>query len=382
MESLHEDTTLQEAPSTGGHNKSTEDQYFKIVTRLYREAEARRSRDPELPATVSNLDVVNDLLEASPTLRPNTWRLYRAALRHHLEILLKTLPGDRHAGVQLALKALMRHQVAPNPNLPHRTSSNRRRNFSEDDLSMLVRHLNNRRISAHAWPLRAAHWLLAGLATGLRPAEWEHARLIDDRRLAVITGKRKGEPPASILSAEWDAILTAHVDLAEPLPQWIRIVEIEPSDLMWIKAHLSSIDELRSKGIPFADIYEQSRLALRRACEILWNGSKRISLYTARGQFASNSKAIKPLTEVSRLMGHRSTRTTQRNYGKRRYAHAAYKEAAAADPVQSASEQSAESAGEHDGSWASNWSSRVDGRLGGQGLGEQDLGSGEEGTGG
>jgi hypothetical protein len=304
---------------------ATEAQYLRAVARLYRESEDRRSTDPELLAAVSNLDVVDDLLERAPSLRRNTFRLYRAALRRHFLLLLTTLPEERLPSVRIALDRLNNHRVVTDRRLPPRTSSTRRKTVPEDDLAMLVRHLNNRRASPLGWALRAAHWMLAGVATGLRPAEWEHARLVGDNRLVVINAKRRGEPASALLAEDLDRLLAIHAE-AE-LPGWIRVVPFEPRDLMWIKAHMSSLAGLAEKGISFSSAYEQCRLALRRACDELWGGSRRISLYTARGQFAANSKAVMPLTDVSALMGHKSSRTTRRNYGKRRYAHTGLKPA-------------------------------------------------------
>jgi integrase len=297
----------------------TERQYLKIVSRMYRESTDRRSTDPVLVASVTDKDVVDDLLRIAPELRPATWRLYRSALRWHLLHLVETLPASRSAALQLALDALNAYAHIQDSKLPPRTSSARRRSLTEDDLGRLINALNSRRASEFNWSLRAAHWLLAGLGTGLRPVEWLDAVLLDDGHLRVRNAKIKGVlggiPSGDLFDVESES------GSVQPEVVQYRIVPVPEEYRVWVRVHLTSLREALDLGVPFKRIYGNCRTAIRRACDDLWAGKKRIALYTARGQFTSNAKAIMPLGQVSLLLGHRTQRTTTRNYGKRRHAH-------------------------------------------------------------
>lgn len=281
----------------------TVDTYSRVVARLYRLSTEKRSTDAELQATITDLDVVNDFIESTrDRVEVNTFRLYRAALQWHFEQRLKSSPPERQASIVDAQKVLEQFRFRPAPDLPQRTSAGRRRNVTEEDLGRLLNVLNGGRSTKINWKLRAAHWLLAGLGTGLRPSEWEFAAWIDGTdQLLVQNAKWRGGMPDE---ARFRVI---------PVPEDYRI---------WVSVHMASVRDAMAEGYSFKQAYNHCRAAIRRACEQLWGVNKRFSLYTIRGQFASNAKAILPLGEVSTLMGHKGERTTKRNYGKRRYAHA------------------------------------------------------------
>jgi hypothetical protein len=64
----------------------------------------------------------------------------------------------------------------------------------------------------------------------------------------------------------------------------------------------------------------QSRVAavLYAACRRLWpRGDRSYPLYSARHQAQSNAKGGLPLADVSAILGHASTRTASRSYGRR-----------------------------------------------------------------
>jgi integrase len=59
------------------------------------------------------------------------------------------------------------------------------------------------------------------------------------------------------------------------------------------------------------------RTTVYRVVRLLWPRGPHPSLYTARHIFSSNSKASHPLAEVSAAMGHKSTKSATRHYGRR-----------------------------------------------------------------
>lgn len=278
--------------------------YGRVVARLYRESTERRSSDPEMPATITDLDVVNDLTARASEYQDATYRLYRAALQWHFTRRLEATPPEWHAGIHAARAALEAYQFVASPDLPERTSAGRRKNVTLEDIGRLLNSLNNGRATRASWKLRAAHWLLASLCTGLRPSEWETAQWLDG----------SDQSQLYVQNAKWRA--------DQPDVNRFRVVEVDKEYQLWVTVHMASIKAALAEGYTFRQAYDHCRAALRRAVEQLWGNSKQISLYTMRGQFSSNAKAQMPLVDVSALMGHANPRTTQRNYGKRRYAHA------------------------------------------------------------
>jgi integrase len=191
------------------------------------------------------------------------------------------------------------------PSDPGQTSSRKRKGVPKRDYDVLVANLSNPKQGGD-YSRRAALWLMAALATGLRPCEWQGASLSEDGMLIAKNAKATNGRGTGVG----------------------RSIPVLPDDARVVRAHLESLSEMQSKGFRFAQIHNRCGEALRRACQSLWgkDPKRRYALYSARHQFAANAKATKSQEEVAELLGHRSVRTARRHYAKRRSAWLQFRE--------------------------------------------------------
>ena len=156
------------------------------------------------------------------------------------------------------------------------------------------------------WARRAVHFFLAGIGTGLRPVEWKSALLQEDGKTLLVqnakTTQGRGNGKERLI----------------PLPEeagtdgWLRAS---------IQSHYHTLKKWLDEGKEFEEYRELCQRALNRTCEQLWPNQTRnhYTLYTGRHQFTANLKASgASRREVADRMGHRSTRTAGRHYGKKR----------------------------------------------------------------
>lgn len=282
--------------------------YKRIGLRLFKSAVHRHSIDPHLPANISPVQVVQDLIARfkDEEMTAATWRLYKSALLWHLDQILQEAPSNEHTLQAIALLQSASVPNRGNDSVPKRTSAKRRRTISQPDMQALITELNGgkdsrKKDSKNQWRLIAGHWFLAAVGTGLRPVEWDSAKLSEDGTSLTVTNAKNTNGRGTGMPT--------------------RTVEIDPKYRIYVQILISELSLAKARGYEFGQIYSGARQALRRACKALWKGERYFTLYTGRGQFSANQKAVSVLPEVSAQMGHRSTKTTQRFYGKRRFAH-------------------------------------------------------------
>lgn len=188
-----------------------------------------------------------------------------------------------------------------------RTSSRKRKGVPKRDYDVLIAKLSNPELGGD-YSRRAALWLMAAVSTGLRPCEWRGASLSDNGSALIASNAKATNGRGTGAS---------------------RSVPVHPDDIDVVRGHLESVNALLAKGLTFEQIHNRCGEALRRACQSLWgkDPKRRYALYSARHQFAANAKAVKPQEEVAELLGHRSVRTAQRHYAKRRSAWMQFREA-------------------------------------------------------
>lgn len=155
-------------------------------------------------------------------------------------------------------------------------------------------------------PERLEMWLEAGEATGLRPAEWENAQLTagkDDRWVLRVKNAKhshgRGHGKYREIRIESEVTLAA------------------------VRHHLELIHDYISArpDREFRHYYNSCRAALKRINKNLPKKETKLCLYSTRHQFKNNARAA-GLTyhEIANLMGHASTRTAQKHYGRTRAA--------------------------------------------------------------
>lgn len=298
--------------------EETVEKYFSYVKTLHKQylASSEEARERE----VMPVDLVDFLMARAPYLRPKTFINYRCGLLYWLGTLPET-PDTYQA--RLALHVATPHAgfKGPKPNTTstlYTTSSIRPRTFARKKFDRLIAELNKRAapsedVELRRRPTELMLWLLAGLASGLRPVEWETAQWHDMTKgeLRVITAKRKtgtstlptifGMPPPAVKE---------------------RIVVIDPDDRIWVMQHMASVKRHLATGAPFSAYYNNNRVYLWSVCRELFGDAKpAITLYMMRGQFAANRKRRgEPREEVAASMGC-SAGVSSSYYGNRSHGH-------------------------------------------------------------
>jgi integrase len=220
--------------------------------------------------------IAADLVLRSKTLSKSTVRQYRSAYSHVWDL------RGRDDLIEVVQDCIGERQAVL------RTSAKKLKAFRHEDLMKLLESL------VKAGEMLAAAWLRCGYVTGLRPCEWQRARLVGNRLVVQNAKATNGR---------------AHSDE--------RIVLI--SDFR----ELHNIDALchQLAGQDFEKKRRHVARAIGKHAKSLWPRAKKLpTLYSARHGFSAEAKAIFSREEVAALMGHASTETAGRHYARRRIA--------------------------------------------------------------
>lgn len=206
--------------------------------------------------------------------------------------------------------------------------------ISQKDLDLLENELRvNRGQAKRGISIKTLDFLKAGIAAGLRPNEWEHARWADAEQTTLLAPNSKQRPtlPANLqiklANQKYPDLQAKSVHDLEGLPilppapqNPFRSIPIDPSARVILNRQMDSVREHLEKGLPFSSYYDCCRKRLERACKEVFKGKKRYSLYVARHQFAATIKTIYPETMVAQIMGHTAVSTARVAYAASRYA--------------------------------------------------------------
>lgn len=304
--------------------ESTRDLYQDRVRWIWRSTASSMGSDPEAGAIITPMDVVEHFIRrgrGDPGVLPlklSSWLAYRSALlwdfsRHpHLGeyvVALRTLEDSRHPVPELATKmqTIARKQRAEKSAIPRK------------DLKALLDELGGMN-RFRQWGAKVQYWLQAGIATGIRPGEWEHTRWGDADKtwLLAPTYKEKADIPSTLrrrtlidAAEQGRSPDEIHKPAREHLA--MRAIPIDSSDRILVIMHMLAIEEAAARGTPFTKYQDYCRQTLWRACRRLWE-TKRYGLYNARHQFSANSKQRLSPEEVGQLMGHTDARASHRHY--------------------------------------------------------------------
>lgn len=309
------------SPAPGSRRKvsdGTRAMYMSYIKTLRKQVAA--SLNNVFTDDIRPTDLADHLINRATTLRPKTAINYRAGLLYWLDTLPQT-SDVLHARLSLQV-AFPKRGFKParadgKPDSLYSRRSTHSRTFARAKFSKLIAELNRRSNPELRRARRAQelmYWLHAGLASGLRPIEWETARWEDREAgvLRVVTAKRKLDNYA----------LPNIAHLAPPPEPQVRQVPIDPSDRIWVDMHLASIREHLLTDKPFSRYYDNNRIFLYLVSrEVFGTQAQPFTLYMMRGQFAANRKRRGvPQDEVSAIMGT-SSENADAYYGKSRHAH-------------------------------------------------------------
>lgn len=219
-------------------------------------------------------------MKRSGTISKSTWRLYRASLK-------PILRGR-------ALKML---EDEPPDGARPRGERKRTKSVNDHHFERLKQALSERCQQNGVVAERLTTWIHAGITTGLRPMEWEHANLNGSvllvRNAKHSHGRAHGDfREIQLCTEEAVKVVGRHLDLAQEYMQ-------------------------AKHGRTFRSYYTACRGALARVNRTLPKSVPRIALYSARHQFKINAKKDGVnRDDLAYLMGHAVTGTAQRHYGR------------------------------------------------------------------
>lgn len=268
---------------------ATEKAYRDLAKKLVIQAEKELNLYGE--DQIHPVDFAKWLIGKKPGYTKNTWRLYKAAVVFYFDSLAEIEPAYGQAATLIGQEP----QTGCRKRGSGKTSSKKSKNIPQADFEKLIARLKETR---SLWAKRAALMVEAGVHTGLRPVEWESARLTPDetglavRNAKATNGRANGEA---------------------------RTVPIQNGEVLnVIKENLSEIWGYLDAGGNIKTYAHRSSVELRRTVVALFGPKVFYPLYSARHQYSANMKNVAGLDEVAKRMGHSRKRTTRLHYGKKR----------------------------------------------------------------
>ena len=290
--------------STAPENDSSES--YESQPSAYAESERRVGylcdrfrRKFDIPQNQSvGLDDIAEFLDQTPDLSANSKRSYRYHIRN-IARAQDTLEAQR------ALKIIdndnSQYTVDPSPIRDHR-----QRFVTKAEANLIYDAIVERRHHSRAlYHIPAALLLRATLAVGLRPNEWENAKLIDR------DGKIWLEAPNSKQSGERTFGPT----------RLMALNALTEQDLKYVDGFMQTLAYING-GIGFDRFYNAARRLLDRVNEELWpDRTTSITYYSCRHEFVNRIKRYLPEEYVAALLGHRADDSSL-EYGRHRGGYA------------------------------------------------------------
>lgn len=282
--------------------QSTIDAYKYINRGLLRHAALMQERGDLGDLSDRNMTLAIAVADLEPRVQPSTARQYRAAVKFAIESEPGPLDEEALAILMPEMsevqeeKQQMLTQLRAALLTELRGSQQRAEYLSERDWQTFLAALN---ASKNLWGRITALWFACTLITGLRPCEWERAKM-QDKTLVVVNAKAtQGRAHGPIRTLD---LGKADANTVVLLEKFLRIVA----------AH---------QGVAFADMYNGVRNLITKVARDVLSPRKRYpTLYTARHAFSSKAKTVFTKQQVAALMGHASSETASRHYAAARHA--------------------------------------------------------------
>ena len=278
--SLHKKT--QNMTKTHETQKIYMNRATKILDRYSRETGMAWNDDPGM--------FCNWFLAMKPEWKPSTWRQYKASICYFMEQL-----GP------VEIVRYLKSQTAEGCNKDGKTaktSSQKQKHFKHEDLIELTTFLAK---GKSRYNNLLAMWLILNIQLGLRPSEWETAKL-DGHQLIVQNGKNTN-------------------NRSHGQERRILLSDAPDNFLELLKEFLMALDRAVSAKGSFQIVYELLRKKLYKANYMLWpRRKKRPTLYSTRHQFSADlKKSNYSLTEIAALFGHATDETATFHYGRKQH---------------------------------------------------------------
>lgn len=216
-----------------------------------------------------------------------TWRLYKAATMYLFEV-------NGFIEMRTYLKSF--NQSACKKNGSGNTSSQKQKHLKTNDLDKLIETLAKTR-GQHDKLIGL--WLASSIKFGLRPTEWDSARIVGDW---LVVNNAKATNNRS--NGEVRSIGLSHAPYEE---------------ILLLKEFLNTINEHKNFYNSFNELHTRVRKRLHYICRKVWPKRKKYpTLYSCRHQFSADLKASGyTLEEIAALFGHATNRTASNHYGRK-----------------------------------------------------------------
>lgn len=317
---LGRDPGANSTPSVGGKTRSekTHQGYIERGQQLIKRYRKQAGLSTSNMLTIDPVHFVNWLFSIKPTVTANAWRPYRQAAK----AVLATIPHDdiekaiAMIDADITEAAETSHQeIDTKPiittdgkrRLPRNTSARKEKRFPKRDFDKVVNYLKYFSKSKHAETL--ADWMIAGVATGLRPVEWQATDL-----------EIKDDPSSLYGRHVWLYVMNAKatngrsngahrtIDLSGCQDETIAAVKrMSEIGMQWLV-----------EGV-YDNKQSQCAQLLYSVSQRLFRGREKVyALYSLRHQFVANAKTFQDPASISAMCGHIVTDTAITSYGKKR----------------------------------------------------------------
>ena len=233
-------------------------------------------------------------------LENNTDLIQAGKLRDNLAVIEEALFEIKTLKWSAALTNVGKSAAQRSNELPAKSSSAK---VKFVDAELLYRIDQYIKLTGSEWQRRALKLCWATMYTGLRPCEWEHARIEEDGKkinLIVVNAKntngRAGSDTRELLVSDAIAVQTVRLQI-ESITQWKEYAKTSKA------------------GSDFSKVYVTLCANALRIAQVQYFGeSKGITPYSFRHQFAANLKSAGfSKVDVAKSMGHASVATLNQN---------------------------------------------------------------------
>lgn len=190
----------------------------------------------------------------------------------------------------------------PRSNIEPRTSRKRKKHLSEKDIDRLIDFGNKGKWGR--WGKHSIVWLVVTKRTGLRPHEWRHAKLDEDRKLLIVENVKLTKTTGQ----SWPSRHVPVSHLSETDMKYL---------LAWMLVKMPKIKDDEE----WNRMYDGCRFWLWWAQKQIWpKRTEMINIMSARHQFIADLKAggFTP-PEIAYLVGHGNDLRAFDTYGPSRH---------------------------------------------------------------
>lgn len=242
------------------------------------------------------------LAETKFPLAAATWRQYRAAVLFHIE---ENFP-QAHAECSEYLKKFSSNNKAQG------IIRGKKKGYEDEEIKALLAYIQNRmhnprsRGDGKIWWANLYYTLVAGGLVGLRPCEWQHARVkISEGQCSLIIENAK----------------TTHGRSHGPT-RTINISQLSEMEVADIQKKIELTTDAIDSGLceDMDEYQERLREYLLKANNTVFPGAaKTIAAYSTRHQVVTEYKSTQGSTDegMAAILGHGSIKTQNRHYGRK-----------------------------------------------------------------